>query len=65
LKEAFEEIEAVNINQSMQDILEVITKYNIPVPVVDDEMKFKGVISKTSFLKSLQKNVDETENSNV
>lgn len=65
LKEAFEEIEAVNINQSMQDILEVITKYNIPIPVVDDEMKFKGVISKTSFLKSLQKNIDETENSNV
>jgi glycine betaine/proline transport system ATP-binding protein len=65
IKDAFEDIETVNINENMQHILDIITKYSIPIPVVDDEMKFKGVISRTSFLKSLHKNISETESSNV
>jgi glycine betaine/proline transport system ATP-binding protein len=60
-----EKIEPVNINEPMQNILELITKTNIPIPVVDDENRFKGVISRNSFLKSLYSSKVEMGAENV
>ena len=53
---------AVNINDSMQDILPLVASNSWPVPVVDDDNIYKGVVSKNRFLKTLhraEENLDE------
>ena len=53
---------AVNLNDSMQDILPKIASKNWPIPVVDDQNVFKGVVSKNRFLKTLhrtEKSIEE------
>jgi len=53
---------AVNINDSMQDILPLVASNSWPVPVVDDDNVYKGVVSKNRFLKTLhraEENLDE------
>ncbi|MBZ4672389.1 glycine betaine/L-proline ABC transporter ATP-binding protein ProV [Deferribacterales bacterium Es71-Z0220] len=60
-----EKVEPVNINEPMQNLLELLAKSNVPIPVVDDDMRFKGVISRNSFIKSLYQNKSEMENVNV
>jgi glycine betaine/proline transport system ATP-binding protein len=53
---------AVNINDSMQDILPLVASHSWPVPVVDDDNIYKGVVSKNRFLKTLhraEENLDE------
>ncbi len=45
----------VNINESMQDILPEIASRNWPIPVVDDDNRYMGVVSKNRFLKTLHK----------
>ena len=63
LEQAFiKDGKAVNINDSMQDILPLVASNSWPVPVVDDDNIYKGVVSKNRFLKTLhraEENLDE------
>ena len=63
LEQAFiKDGEAVNIDDSMQDILPLVASHSWPVPVVDDDNVYKGVVSKNRFLKTLhraEENLDE------
>jgi glycine betaine/proline transport system ATP-binding protein len=45
----------VNLNDSMQDILPEVASKNWPIPVVDDQNVFKGVVSKNRFLRTLHR----------
>lgn len=54
-----EDVNTVNANDSMQDILDEITSKPWPIPVVNDDNKYIGVISKNVFLKTLQHNPTE------
>jgi glycine betaine/proline transport system ATP-binding protein len=51
----------VNVNDSMQDILPVIASNSWPVPVVDDDDVYKGVVSKNRFLKTLHRTEENIE----
>ncbi len=50
------DVPTLNENIILQDILPTLTQYSHPIPVVNDLGKFKGVVSKNIFLKSLHKN---------
>jgi glycine betaine/proline transport system ATP-binding protein len=52
---------AVNISESMQDILPIIASNSWPVPVVDDDDVYKGVVSKNRFLKTLHRTEENIE----
>jgi glycine betaine/proline transport system ATP-binding protein len=52
---------AVNINDSMQDILPIVASNSWPVPVVDDDNVFKGVVSKNRFLKTLHRTEEDLD----
>ncbi|MBW1615904.1 MAG: glycine betaine/L-proline ABC transporter ATP-binding protein ProV [Deltaproteobacteria bacterium] len=45
----------VKMTDSMQDILSLVASSPFPVPVVDDDNFYKGVVSKNRFLKTLHK----------
>jgi glycine betaine/proline transport system ATP-binding protein len=45
----------VNVNDYMQDILPEVASRPWPIPVVDDDNIYKGVVSKNRFLKTLHK----------
>lgn len=49
------ECRAVKAGAFMQDILFEVSSRKWPVPVVDDENRFKGVVSKNRFLKTLHR----------
>jgi len=49
------EVNPANINDNMQDILPEVASKSFPIPVVDDNNVFKGVVSKNRFLKTLHK----------
>ncbi|MBW1897455.1 MAG: glycine betaine/L-proline ABC transporter ATP-binding protein ProV [Deltaproteobacteria bacterium] len=49
------ECRAVKVDDCMQDILPEVSSKKWPVPVVDDENKFKGVVSKNRFLRTLHR----------
>jgi glycine betaine/proline transport system ATP-binding protein len=51
----------VNLNDSMQDILAEVASKNWPVPVVDDQNVFKGVVSKNRFLRTLHRAEESME----
>ena len=51
----------VNLNDSMQDILPVVASKSWPVPVVDDQNVFKGVVSKNRFLRTLHRAEESME----
>jgi len=51
----------VNLNDSMQDILPKIASKNWPLPVVDDQNVFKGVVSKNRFLRTLHRTKKSNE----
>ena len=56
LDQAFmEEVRPVNMNDSMQDILPEVASKSFPVPVVDDNNVYKGVVSKNRFLRTLHR----------
>ena len=63
LKQAFlENAKAYNQNDSMQSILPAIASSDWPVPIVDDDNKYLGVVSKNRFLRTLhrtEKSMDE------
>ena len=50
----------VNINDSMQDILPAVASSTWPIPVVDDQNVYQGVVSKNRFLRTLHR-TDEGE----
>lgn len=49
------EVNPANINDNMQDILPEVASKTFPIPVIDDDFVFKGVVSKNRFLKTLHK----------
>nr|WP_321404714.1 glycine betaine/L-proline ABC transporter ATP-binding protein ProV [uncultured Desulfobacter sp.] len=49
------EVNPVNVDDNMQDILPEVASKSFPVPVLDDNNVFKGVVSKNRFLKTLHK----------
>lgn len=46
---------AVHESENLQDILSQVASHPWPIPVIDDEGKFKGVVSKNRFLRTLHK----------
>ncbi len=50
-----EEVQAVPMDSTMQEILPLITAHPWPVPVVDAAGKYMGAISKNIFLETLQR----------
>ncbi|MDJ0720890.1 MAG: glycine betaine/L-proline ABC transporter ATP-binding protein ProV [Desulfobacterales bacterium] len=59
-----DEAEAVNIADSMQEILPEVASKNCPVPVVDDDNVYRGVVSKNRFLRTLHRTEDAIEAAN-
>ena len=62
-----EEAKPVNMNDSMQDILPEVASSSWPIPVVDDQNVYKGVVSKNRFLRTLhrtEETMEENSNSN-
>ena len=49
------ESKPVNATESMQDILPEVASKSWPVPVVNDENIYKGVVSKNRFLRTLHR----------
>ena len=49
------EVNPANANDNMQDILPEVASKAFPIPVLDDDNVFKGVVSKNRFLKTLHK----------
>ena len=52
---------AVGVNDSMQDILPEVATNSWPVPVVDENNVYKGVVSKNRFLKTLHRTEERIE----
>jgi len=50
-----ENVKTVNAGDSMQDILPIVASCAWPVPVVNDDNVYQGVVSKNRFLKTLHK----------
>ena len=46
---------AVDVSMSMQDILPIVASNPWPVPVVDENGRYKGVVSKNRFLRTLHR----------
>ena len=62
ISQAFiEEAKQVNANDSMQDILPEVASRRWPVPVVDDNNVYKGVVSKNRFLRTLHRTEAQLE----
>lgn len=52
---------AVRADASMQDILPQVASHTWPVPVVDENSVYKGVVSKNRFLKTLHRTEQKLE----
>ncbi len=52
---------AVNMSDSMQDILPQVASSSWPIPVVDDRNVYKGVVSKNRFLRTLHRTEEQLE----
>ncbi|BCS87758.1 glycine betaine/L-proline ABC transporter ATP-binding protein ProV [Pseudodesulfovibrio sediminis] len=62
LSQAFiDEADPVNFDESMQDILPMVASSRWPVPVVDADGVYKGVVSKNRFLRTLHKTEIEAD----
>jgi glycine betaine/proline transport system ATP-binding protein len=62
LEKAFiDEVQPVSVDDSMQDILPVITRSSWPVPVVDEKNVYQGAISKNRFLRTLHREAEVAE----
>jgi glycine betaine/proline transport system ATP-binding protein len=55
------EAEAVRMDDSMQEILPEVASKTWPVPVVDENNVYKGVVSKNRFLKTLHRTEEKIE----
>jgi glycine betaine/proline transport system ATP-binding protein len=49
------DVRPVRVDESMQDILPEVASKSWPVPVVDENGFFKGVVSKNRFLRTLHR----------
>ncbi|BBO83289.1 glycine betaine/L-proline ABC transporter ATP-binding protein [Desulfosarcina ovata subsp. sediminis] len=56
-----EEAKALQATDSMQDILPEVASRNWPVPVIDGNNHYKGVVSKNRFLKTLHRTEEQFE----
>ena len=57
IKDAFlKDAESANVSDSMQDILPLVAGQPWALPVLDDEGKYMGAVSKNLFLKTLHRN---------
>ena len=62
LSQAFlEEADPVNFDESMQDILPMVATSSWPVPVVDADGVYKGVVSQNRFLRTLHRTEDANQ----
>jgi glycine betaine/proline transport system ATP-binding protein len=52
---------AVKLDDSMQDILPLVASSAWPIPVVDDDNIYKGVVSKNRFLRTLHRTEEQLE----
>ncbi len=52
---------AVKEGDSMQDILPQVASHSWPIPVVDENNVFKGVVSKNRFLRTLHRTEEQME----
>ena len=52
---------AVNLSDSMQDILPQVASSSWPIPVVDERNVYKGVVSKNRFLRTLHRTEEQLE----
>jgi glycine betaine/proline transport system ATP-binding protein len=55
-------VSPANMNDSMQAILPAVASSSWPVPVVDDQNVYKGVVSKNRFLRTLHRTDKSLEN---
>ncbi len=55
------EAQAVKDTDTLQDILPLVASHNWPVPVLDDNNKYLGTVSKNRFLRTLHR-AENTEN---
>jgi len=55
-------VRPVRMDESMQDILPEVASCSWPVPVVDENDVYKGVVSKNRFLKTLHRTEEDIEN---
>ncbi len=53
--------ESVLETQSLQEILPLVASHTWPVPVVDENNKYRGVVSKNRFLRTLHKAEQEVQ----
>ena len=49
------DVQPVHVDDNMQDILPEVASRAFPIPVLDNDDKYKGVVSKNRFLKTLHK----------
>jgi glycine betaine/proline transport system ATP-binding protein len=62
LKQAFlEDVTAVNMQDSMQEVLPFLASKGWPVPVVDDGNEYKGVVSRNRFLRTLHRTEEQLD----
>ena len=54
-------VSPANMNDSMQNILPAVASSSWPVPVVDDQNVYKGVVSKNRFLRTLHRTDESME----
>lgn len=63
LEEAFVDgIETVQDSDTLQDILHLVAGHDWPIPVLDDNGKYKGTVSKNRFLRTLHRAEDTEAN---
>lgn len=55
------DVKPVATNSSMQDILPQVASLSCPVPVVDENNIYKGVVSKNRFLRTLHRTEEQIE----
>ena len=55
------DITPVDQADTMQDILPLVAQSPCPVPVIDENNKFKGAVTKTRFLKTLHRSSDAND----
>ena len=56
-----ENANAVKLDDSMQDILPLVASSAWPIPVVDDQNVYKGVVSKNRFLRTLHRTEEQLD----
>ncbi len=56
-----EDANAVKLDDSMQDILPLVASSAWPIPVVDDQNVYKGVVSKNRFLRTLHRTEEQLD----